>query len=119
MEKEPLTHRRLAPTVLLQLILLYAVVRPLGEGGDVGQRVRMSVWERGGGVKMEVERAQQGGGGLAAGGGGAAVGNGGMGSLEGSGVFKGGHRNGRPAPGLCGEKTESVEEKMILMGESS
>jgi len=50
---------------------------------------------------MEVERAQQGGGRLAAGGGGAAVGDGGVRSLEGSGVFKRRHRDGGPGPGLC------------------
>lgn len=50
---------------------------------------------------MEIERAQQGGGRLAAGGGGAAVGDGGVRSLEGSGVFKRRHGNGCPGPRLC------------------
>lgn len=53
---------------------------------------------------MKIERAQQGGGGLAAGGGGAAVGDGGVGPLEGSGVLKGGHCDGGPGPRLCREK---------------
>lgn len=56
---------------------------------------------------MEVERAQQGGGGLAAGGGGAAVGDGGVWPLERSGVFKGGHRDGCPGPGLCQKLTST------------
>lgn len=50
---------------------------------------------------MEVEGAQQGGGRLAAGGGGAAVGDGGVGSLERSGVFERRHRDGCPGPRLC------------------
>lgn len=62
---------------------------------------------------MEVERAQQRGGGLAAGGGGAAVGDGGVGSLEGSGVFKGRHRNGRPGPGFCCGKTAIVISELL------
>lgn len=62
---------------------------------------------------MEVERAQQRGGGLAAGGGGAAVGDGGVGSLEGSGVFKGRHSNGRPGPGFCCGKIVIVNSELL------
>lgn len=100
-KRQPLTHGGLAPRVLLQLVLLYAVVGPLREGGNAGHRVRMCVRVRGRGVEMKIERAQQGGGRLAAGGGGAAVGDGGVGSLERSGVFKGRHRDGCSGPRLC------------------
>ena len=59
---------------------------------------------------MKIERAQQGGGRLAAGGRGAAVGDGGVRSLERSGVFKGRHGDGRPGPRLCRQRqTTSCE----------
>lgn len=64
-------HGRLAPRILLQLVLLDAVVGPVAERGDVPQRV--GVWMGRRGEQVQVEGAQQGGGGLAAGGGGAAV----------------------------------------------
>ena len=75
-EKEPLTHRGLAPGVLLQLVFLNAVVGPLGKGWNTGHWVRMRVQLRGRCVEVKIERAQQGGGRLAVGGGGAAVGDG-------------------------------------------
>lgn len=100
-KKKPLTHGRLAPAVVLQLILLYAVVGPLGKGGNACRRVWMRVRVRGRRVQVEIERAQQGGGGLAAGGGGAAVGDCGVRSLERSGVIERRHGDGRPGPRLC------------------
>lgn len=93
-----LTDGGLTPGVLLQLILLDAVIGPLAEGGDAGnggERVR------GRGVEVQVERAQQGGGRLAAGGRGAAVGDGGVRPLEGGGVLVRGHGDGGPGPRLC------------------
>lgn len=81
-----LTHGRLTTAVLLQLVFLYAVVGPLAKGGNTGHWVRMRVWVGRGGIDVEVERSQQGGGRLAAGGGRAAVGDGGVRPLEG--VFK-------------------------------
>lgn len=51
--RRTLTHGGLAASVLLQLILLYAVIRPLGEGGDAG--VWMSMWVGGRGAQVEVE----------------------------------------------------------------
>lgn len=53
---------------------------------------------------MKIERAQQGGGRLAAGGRGAAVGDGGVRSLERSGVFKRRHGDGRSGPRLCRQR---------------
>ena len=125
-----LTHRGLCACVLLLLILLDAVIRPLAKGGDAAQRVWIGVWVlvsvRVGwrGVQVEVERAQQGGGGLAAGGGGAAVGDGGVGSLEGEGVIERWHRNGRSRSTFCccrerkkrnGQKSECTSFLCYLM----
>lgn len=98
----PLTQGRpAADDVLLQLVLLYAVIRPLGEGRHAAHRVQ--VWVRVGrrGVQMEVEGAQKRGGRLAAGGGGAAVGDGGVGPLKRGAVIERRHRDGRPCPTLC------------------
>lgn len=83
-----LTHGGLAHGVLLQLIFLYAVIGPLGKGGNAACWVRKCVRVRGRGVQVEIEGAQQGGGRLAAGGGGAAVGDGGVRPLERGHVFK-------------------------------
>lgn len=99
--KYPLTHGGLTPTVLLQLIFLYAVIGPLAKGGNTGHWVWMCVRVRGWGVEVEIKRSQQGGGWLAAGGGRAAVGDGGVRSLERSGVFKWRHRDGSSRPRLC------------------
>lgn len=99
--KAPPTHGGLtAHGVLLQLILLDAVVGPLGEGGDAAHRVGEGVRVGGRGVQVEVEGAQQGGGRLTAGGGGAAVGDGGVGPLEGGAVLERRHCDGRPHPRL-------------------
>lgn len=87
-KNKTLTHGGLAPGVLLQLVLLYAVIGPLGKGGNSGHWVRMWVRVRGRGAQVKIEGAQQGGGRLAAGGGGAAVGNGGVRSFKRSAVFK-------------------------------
>lgn len=62
---------------------------------------------------MEIEWAQQGGGRLAAGGGGAAVGDGGVGSLDWSGMFKRRNGDGRPGPRLClGVESWGVDMKV-------
>lgn len=96
--KAPPTHGGLtADGVLLQLVLLDAVVGPLGEGGDAAHWVGVG----GRGVQVEVEGAQQGGGRLAARRGGAAVGDGGVGPLEGGTVLERRHCNGRPHSRLC------------------
>lgn len=68
---------------MLQLVLLDAVVVPVGEG-----RVGCGAKER------QVEGAQERGRGVATGGGGAAVGDGGVRSLERAGVVVGGDGDG-------------------------
>lgn len=107
-EVKRLTDGGLTAGVLLQLVLLDAVVGPLAEGGDAGDG---GVRVRGRGVEVQVERAQQGGGRLAAGRRGAAVGDGGVRPLEGGCVLVGGHGDGSPGPRLCRE-TQAVSQRL-------
>lgn len=107
-EVKRLTDGGLTAGVLLQLVLLDAVVGPLAEGGDAGDG---GVRVRGRGVQVQVERAQQGGGRLAAGRRGAAVGDGGVRPLEGGCVLVGGHGDGSSGPRLCRE-TQAVSQRL-------